>query len=359
MAAYELIHRLIREGKLPEPEGLGLLEAFETAEARDQVIREELSQAHASRRRNQLWAVLAFGLYVVALSSLITAAVIAPTRHRDAAGQWIQQAQQLLGQHLDLVITTLEYKLRQPGNTLDYRVLGMAYEKRYEQSHADTDRQRAAEAFARAERLERRTAMKGTPAVFGFLFVLVVITAIVLWIMVMYNGLAKSDERVNERWAQVEAVLQRRLDMVPQLVETVKGYATHERETLVGVTEARAKALGILQGTSGAAPKSAQTIKALVHAQQDLMSGLKKLVALAEQYPELKANSNFLVLQDQLEGTENRIAVERQRYNDAVRAYNAKLRVFPSNVVGGMFGYEPREYFESALGADKAVPVSF
>jgi LemA protein len=133
----------------------------------------------------------------------------------------------------------------------------------------------------------------------------------------------------------------------------------HERETLIAVTEARAKALGILQGTSGSAPKSVQTVEELNQAQRDLSSALMKLLALAEQYPDLKASANFITLQDQLEGTENRIAVERQRYNDAVRGYNAHLRVFPSNVIGGMFGYEMREYFESKVGAEEAVAVKF
>ena len=195
--------------------------------------------------------------------------------------------------------------------------------------------------------------------VFGMVFVLVILTAVGLWIMMLYNGLTKNDERVNERWAQVETVLQRRLDLVPQLVETVKGYAKHEQQTLLAVTEARAKALGILQATASAAPKSGQTVRELTQAQQDLSGALKKLFALAKQYPDLKASGNFLTLQDQLEGTENRIAVERQRYNDAVRNYNAGLRVFPGNVIGSLFGFHAHEYFESRLGAEEPTAVRF
>ena len=201
--------------------------------------------------------------------------------------------------------------------------------------------------------------MKGNPAIFVLLFVVVITTLIILWIMGMYNALAKTDEQVNARWAQVEAVLQRRLDLIPQLVETVKGYATHERQTLVAVTEARAKTLGILEATGGEAPKSSTTLENLNQAQQDLSGAMKKLFALIEQYPDIKASGNFMALQDQLEGTENRISVERQRYNEAVRAYNAKTRVFPSNVVASWFGYDSRGYFESKMGAEEPVPVKF
>ena len=198
--------------------------------------------------------------------------------------------------------------------------------------------------------------MQGRSGVFGLLFVLIIITTVAVWIVLMYNGLTQRDERVEERWAQVETVLQRRLDLVPQLVEAVRGYAAHERETLTAVTEARAKALGALQATPPSGPQAAQGVTG---AQDELSSALGRLLAIAEQYPELQASTNFVTLQSQLEGTENRIAVERQRYNASVRDYNSKLRVFPSNVVGGMFGYEGREYFESASGAEDAVPVDF
>ena len=201
--------------------------------------------------------------------------------------------------------------------------------------------------------------MKGSTGAFGLMFVLVIVTAVVIWVMTMYNGMAKTDEQINERWAQVETVLQRRLDLIPQLVETVKGYAGHERDTLIAVTEARAKAVGILQATRGTAPKSPSAIRELDQTERSLSGALTKLLAIAEQYPDLKASTNFLTLQDQLEGTENRIAIERQRYNEAVKAYNTRLRVFPSNVVGGMFGYAPRGYFESTLEADRAVAVTF
>jgi LemA protein len=284
------------------------------------------------------------------------ALVLTSGRQPTAAEEIPRIAAELAAQDLDVAIGQLEQKLRQPGTSRDYRTLSMAYEMRYQESGNETDRQRAAEAGARADRMRRRFSMQGRSGVFGLLFVLIIITTVAVWIVLMYNGLTQRDERVEERWAQVETVLQRRLDLVPQLVEAVRGYAAHERETLTAVTEARAKALGALQATPPSGPQAAQGVTG---AQDELSSALGRLLAIAEQYPELQASTNFVTLQSQLEGTENRIAVERQRYNASVRDYNSKLRVFPSNVVGGMFGYEGREYFESASGAEDAVPVDF
>jgi LemA protein len=359
MGTPEDIRRLIGEGKVSDEDGARLLEAFETVESRDRLVREELARVRSARRSARLWVALSVGACLLVFGGLIVSVVSHSGSKPVATTQLSEEMRSLIGQDLDGMIATLTDKLRQPGSAADYRLLGMAYEQRYQQSKSASDRQGAAEAFARAERLERRMTMKGNPVIFGMLFVLVVITGIVLWIMAMYNGLARSDERVDERWAQVEAVLQRRLDLIPQLLETVKGYATHERDTLLAVTEARAKALGMLQATSGKAPESSQAIRQLNQAQDALSSALSKLLALAEQYPDVKAGTNFLTLQDQLEGTENRITVERQRYNNAVRTYNSRLRMFPSNVVAGMFGYEPREYFESKVGAEDPVVVKF
>ena len=360
MDERKAIQQMIREGRLKEEEGRNLLEAFEAAEARDATLREELRHQRAIPRT--FWALpiamlIALGM---GLAAGVAGAIFAPPRQQTAQPQVVRATQERSGSDTDSTIARLEHYLRQPsGSAADYRLLGSAYQARYQALGDDVDRQRASAALARADQLERRTAMKGNPVVLGSLFVLVIVAAIVIWMMAMYNGLAKADESINERWAQVETVLQRRLDLIPQLIETVKGYALHERETLIAVTEARARALGILQATSSAAPKSAATVTKLDNAQEDLSNALKKVFALAEQYPDLKANSSFLALQDQLEGTENRIAVERQRYNDAVRTYNTKSRVFPSSVVAGMFGYLPRGYFGSTLKADQPVAVSF
>ena len=244
MAAHENIRQLIQEGRIPEAEGLQLLEAYETTEARDRVIREELRRLRTARRQMGIWGIVSVGLLLIGLAWLVMSTVVVPDGRSLPTPRAAQTIQTLLGQDLDQQIEQLEHALRQPGTAIEYRLLGMAYEQRYQRSKSDMDRQRAAQALARAERLERRSPMKGNPGVFGALFVLVIITAVVLWIMAMYNGVAKADERVNERWAQVETVLQRRLDLVPQLVETVKGYATHERETIIAVTGGASQGIG-------------------------------------------------------------------------------------------------------------------
>ncbi|MCO6500450.1 MAG: LemA family protein [Vicingus serpentipes] len=171
-----------------------------------------------------------------------------------------------------------------------------------------------------------------------------------------YNGMVTRDEGVTGQWAQVENVYQRRADLIPNLVNTVKGYAAHEKETLEGVIAARAKAT---QTTIDPSKLNAESIKQFAAAQDGLSSALSKLMVVVERYPDLKANQNFLELQAQLEGTENRIAVERKKFNDTAKDYNTFIRKFPKNLFAGMFGFEKRDYFESQEGSDKAPEVKF
>jgi LemA protein len=173
----------------------------------------------------------------------------------------------------------------------------------------------------------------------------------------IYNGLVQAEEQVSEAWAQVENVYQRRLDLVPNLVETVKGYAAHERQTLEAVTEARAKI-----SQMNLSPKlfdNPQALTQFEQIQQGLSSALSRLLAVVEQYPDLKANQNFLALQSQLEGTENRIAVERRRFNEAARDFNAMIRVFPKNVAARWMGLQRKSYFAADEGARVAPEVKF
>lgn len=171
-----------------------------------------------------------------------------------------------------------------------------------------------------------------------------------------YNGLVKADEQVNQAWAQVENVYQRRLDLIPNLVETVKGYAAHEKSTFVEVTEARSKAAGSMSpGLINDPQKFAQ----FQESQTALSSALGRLMVVVEKYPDLKANENFLSLQAQLEGTENRISVERGRFNEAAQAFNTQFRQFPTNLIGGMFGFKTKEYFKADAQAKTAPKVTF
>lgn len=177
------------------------------------------------------------------------------------------------------------------------------------------------------------------------------------WAVKVRNSLVTSEENVNQSWAQVQNVYQRRYDLVPNLVETVKAYASHERETFEAVTEARSK-VGQIQ-LSGDVLDNPEKFKQYQQAQSELGGVLSRLIAVAENYPQLKANENFLQLQSQLEGTENRIAVERRRFNESAQAYNTLLRRFPENIVAQFFGFNTRPYFEAQVDAQTAPKVKF
>lgn len=190
--------------------------------------------------------------------------------------------------------------------------------------------------------------------------VLIVVVAVALvlffWIKGMYNSMVRMDEAVSGAWAQVENVYQRRADLVPNLVATVKGYAEHESGTLEAVVNARAKAT---QMTVDPSSLSEAEISGFMEAQNELGAAIGRLLVSVERYPDLKANQNFLELQAQLEGTENRITVERQKFNEAARNYNVTIRRFPNNLFAGMFGFEKKGYFEASEGAEQAPVVSF
>lgn len=171
-----------------------------------------------------------------------------------------------------------------------------------------------------------------------------------------YNSMVTKDEAVSGQWSQVENVYQRRADLIPNLVNTVKGYAAHEKETLEGVVNARAKATST---SIDASKLDAEAIKKFTAAQDGLSSALSKLMVVVEKYPDLKANQNFLELQAQLEGTENRITVERQKFNEAAKDYNTFIRKFPRNIWAGMFGFDKKDYFEAAEGSEKVPTVQF
>lgn len=189
---------------------------------------------------------------------------------------------------------------------------------------------------------------------------LIVVAAVLLggflWVKSVYNQLVVSDEYVQSMWAQVENVYQRRADLIPNLVSTVKGYAAHESETLESVVAARSKATQVTVDPSDLTPEALARYNA---AQGELSSALGKLLMIQESYPDLKANQNFLELQAQLEGTENRIATERMKFNDAVKSFNTGIRRFPDNIIASMFGFEKKGYFEAQEGAQTAPAVEF
>jgi len=190
----------------------------------------------------------------------------------------------------------------------------------------------------------------------GIIIIIVAIAIVAIWAIIGYNGLVSKDETVANSWANVEAVYQRRADLIPQLVNTVKGYANHEKSTFDAVVSARTKAT---QMTVNVDDLSEENIQKFQEAQGEVGAAIGRLLAITEAYPELKANKNFSELQAQLEGTENRINEARKKYNDAVKTYNVSVRRFPNNILAGMFGFERKAEFKAEEGASKAPEVNF
>ena len=194
----------------------------------------------------------------------------------------------------------------------------------------------------------------------GSLIAIVILILLVLWAVVagisFNNKAVQQEEGVRQAWSQVENQYQRRADLIPNLVNTVKGYATHERETLEGVVEARAKAT---QMTVDPTKMTPEDLAAYQQAQGELSQALGRLLAVSERYPDLTANENFKALQVQLEGTENRISTERKRFNEVTQEYNTFVRKFPNNIFGSILGFKAKPYFESVAGADRAPEVKF
>lgn len=196
--------------------------------------------------------------------------------------------------------------------------------------------------------------MKKTLIIVGIIVLVVVI--FYSFFKNTYNTMVQNGEQVDAQWAQVENVYQRRADLIPNLVNTVKGFAAQEKDVLTGVVEARAKATSVNLNADNLTEANMQAFQ---KAQDGLSGALSRLMVVVERYPELKSNQNFLELQAQLEGTENRISVERMKFNETTRTYNTYIKSFPQNMLAGMFGFSQKPYFEAVQGADKAPEVSF
>ena len=190
----------------------------------------------------------------------------------------------------------------------------------------------------------------------GWVVFLIVACVLAVYCYMTYNGLVTKDEAVKTAWSNVETQYQRRADLIPNLVNTVKGYAAHESQTLEAVTAARANATSVNLSVDELTPERMAEFQ---QAQSRLQSALGRLIAVSERYPDLKANRNSMELQAQLEGTENRIAVARKDFNEVARNYNVSVRRFPNNLVAGMFGFETKPYFDAAAGSETAPVVNF
>ena len=190
----------------------------------------------------------------------------------------------------------------------------------------------------------------------GWIIPAIIVVIIIFWGIGGYNGMVSLDEGVQNKWADVETQYQRRADLVPNLVNTVKGYAAHESQTLENVVKARSEASSVKVDPQNITPEKLAEYQ---KAQSGVSSALGRLMVIVEKYPDLKANQNFLELQSQLEGTENRINTARRDFNEAAKGFNTEIRRFPKNILAGMFGFEKKAYFEAEKGAEKAPEVQF
>ena len=190
----------------------------------------------------------------------------------------------------------------------------------------------------------------------GWIIPAIIIVIIIFWGIGGYNGMVSLDEGVQNKWADVETQYQRRADLIPNLVNTVKGYAAHESQTLENVVKARSEASSVKVDPQNITPEKLAEYQ---KAQSGVSSALGRLMVIVEKYPDLKANQNFLELQSQLEGTENRINTARRDFNEAAKGFNTEIRRFPKNILAGMFGFEKKAYFEAEKGAEKAPEVQF
>jgi LemA protein len=298
----ERISRMCREGKLTQEEADRLLESIRAQQVRDAALAKQIRQRTDRMRRWRLLPAL-FGVFLAAGIAIY--------------GLWLQQPDGTAA--LDTV-QTLSATADQPGGRLiDLEALHQ----------------------------ERRTTMGNARTFSASIFVIVIAAVIGVAILLLYNGLIDAREKVNAGWAQVENQYQRRLDLVPVLIDGVKTYMDHERETLTALTEARANALGANKVLAGRSPETEQQLRAVEASQGGLQSALARLFAVVENYPDLKASQNFLTLQDQIEGTENRIAVERRNYNEWSRRYNTRTMTFPSNVIADLLGFSSKPYFQA------------
>lgn len=199
---------------------------------------------------------------------------------------------------------------------------------------------------------------KSAKLIIPILVIIVVVIIVVVWFVRIRNNMVGLEEKVNSSWAQVQNQYQRRFDLIPNLVETVKGFAAQEKEVLQGVTEARARAGGVMN-LSPDLLNNPQAFSQFQQAQAGLGAALQRLLVVVERYPELKSNQNFLTLQAQLEGTENRIAVERRRFNEEVQAFNRYVRRIPETFVASIFGFQIKNYFQAVTQAEEAPKVEF
>lgn len=309
------IDQMLKDGKITEQEAHRLRDSLRAQQARDEIVTEHLAKRTSpSRRRLVLLFMFCGAFFVIGLIG---------------GRLWHQPPD-------SAAVAVTQQTAQEPGTGSGNRPIDL-----------------------RSLDQERSKTMGNARTFSTSIFVIAIAGVVGVAILLIYNGLIDAREKVNAGWAQVENQYQRRLDLVPVLIDGVKTYMEHERETLNALTEARANALGATSALSGQPPQTSEQLRALEASQGEVKSALVRLFAVVENYPDLKASQNFLSLQDQIEGTENRIAVERRNYNEFSRRYNAKTLKFPSNVIADVLGFEAKPYFQAESAAVEGLSDPF
>ncbi|MDH3639882.1 MAG: LemA family protein [Gammaproteobacteria bacterium] len=299
------VAKMLEDGKITSDEAARLAESIAAQQARDRRFVEQLARRSAPQRRRLILLFVFCGVFfVIGLG---------------AGSVWFQPRDAIVGE---------SSMISEQSDAAVPRVIDL-----------------------KELTAERRKTMGRTTSLSLSVAILAILALIGIGTLLIYNGLVGSREKVNAGWAQVENVYQRRLDLVPVLVDGVKTYMEHERETLIELTEARAHALGATGALGGKAPETVEQLKAIEASQGQVKSALARLFAVVENYPDLKASQNFLTLQDQIEGTENRVTIERRNFNELSRRYNTRILTFPSNLVADMLGFESKPYFQAEASA--------
>lgn len=350
----ELINDMQRQGKIDADQAKLLTEALEESEARKKRIFEQVERQQKVREKGALGFLLIWvGIIFLGLLLLIPF-VGMHNLNRDrylAINDFNKAGFYLEKEDYPAALDLIQRGIRKaPNFPVGYELSGLTQKILYEKIRDENYRIQAQAALAKARELSQTQKgarqMTGPSLFFILIFGVLALSSVVLFLLFLYNILIKREERVNALWAQIAALCQRKLDLIPVLIETVKGYAAHEQTTLHHTISARTKADEIMKALSATTVADPEKLKEIVDLQPELTSGVKKILAVAEQYPQLKADQHYLALQAQFENTEDGIARMRQAYNQSVQSYNAALRLFPVNLVAAAFNLTARKYFE-------------
>lgn len=357
----ERIKKLVLEGKINSGQAVLLLNALKESEGRkEKIFGQVLLQK--KKREKRMWgflsiwalAVLIFVgayIYIGGMQSKLGRDTYKALDCFNQAGVYLEKEE-----YPEAIKYCRKGIEQAPRFSLGYYFLGTVYKLVYEKTKDGLIKEKAITAFQKAkaskENSNTKCGMYKAAILFTSIFLILILGAISIVVLVLYNSLVKREEQVNEAWAQIGTLYQRKIDLIPALLEAVKNYAQHEKQALESVIEARANAQHAIEDTGGVALSNQEKLKEFLESQAKVTLGLGRLFALAENYPDLKANVHSLALQQQLEETEDKIVREREIYNKRVREYNSNIRYFPLNLIAGLFRFEPKEYFRIEIDSN-------